>query len=132
MKAEPSLGHKLTFRPAISIALRLLLLKALTPTWVYDLSGYIHLPFITPILDKTTASFEAVRGHMLETISLARAWIADGRTTPMDAGLLRNLVEANMFNAGVVDRYLSDDDIMSDTFVGFSFLTSLHKFTSSV
>jgi hypothetical protein len=122
-KAEPHLGHKMAFQPAISTAIRLLLLKALTPTWVYGLSGYIYLPFITPILDKTSTSFAAVRGHMLEVISLARAWIADGKITSMDAGLLRNLVEANMSNEGELDKgYLSDEDLLSDTFVGVTFL----------
>jgi hypothetical protein len=123
-KAEPPLGHKMAFKPAITTALRLLLLKALTPTWVYGLSGYIHLPYITPILDKTSSSFEAVGGHMLEIISLARAWIADGKTTSLDAGLLRNLVEANMSHDVALDkgRHLSDDELMSDTFVGLPVL----------
>ena len=122
-KTEPPLGHKLAFQPAIITALRFLLLKALIPTWMYSLSRYIHLPFVTPALDKTTTSFEAVRGHLLDIISLARAWIADGRTTSMDAGLLRNLVEANMSNDGVMDKgYLSDEDLLSDTFVGVTFL----------
>jgi len=122
-KAEPPPGHKLAFKPAITTALRLLLPKALIPTWVYRLSDYIHLPYITPILNKTTISFEALRGHMLEVISLARAWIADGKTTAMDAGLLRNLVEANMSHDGGLDtRYLSDDELLSDTFVGSTVL----------
>lgn len=50
---------------------------------------------------------------MLEVISLARAWIAEGKSTSMDAGLLHNLVEANMFD----DGQLSDDELLSDTFV---------------
>ena len=60
---------------------------------------------------------------MLEMISLARAWVADGRTTSVDAGLLRNLVEANMSNDEMTDKvYLSDEDLLSDTFVGATFL----------
>jgi hypothetical protein len=59
---------------------------------------------------------------MLEVISLARAWIADGKITSMDAGLLRNLVEANMSHDALDKGYLSDDDIMSDMFVGVTFL----------
>jgi hypothetical protein len=118
-KAEPPLGHKLAFKPAVTTALRLMILKALTPTWVYDVSACIHIPYITPALDKTRTSFEALGGHMLELISLARAWIADGKTTSMDAALLRNLVEANMSHDGTSDRkYLSDDELLSDTFVG--------------
>jgi hypothetical protein len=123
LKAEPPLGHKLALQPAITTALRYLLLKALIPTWIYSLSSHIHLPYVTPILERTRTSFEAVREHMLEMISLARAWVADGRTTSMDAGLLRNLVEANMSNDEMTDKvYLSDEDLLSDTFVGVTFL----------
>jgi hypothetical protein len=95
-RAEPPPGHKLAFKPAIIATLRLLLLKSLTPTWVYGLSGHVYMPYITPVLDKTSNSFEALRAHMLELISLSRAWVADGKTTSMDAALLCNLVEANM------------------------------------
>jgi hypothetical protein len=123
MKTEPTLGHKLAFKPAITTALRLLLLKAITPTWVYALSAYVRLPFITPMLDKTSTSFEAVGSHMLEIISVARAWVADGKTTSLDAGLLRNLVEANMSHDVALDKeLLSDDELMSDTFVCFLLL----------
>jgi hypothetical protein len=117
-KAEPPLGHKLAFKPAITTVLELLLLKAITPTWIHDLSAHIYLPFITPILDKMSTSFEAVRSHMVEIISVARTWIADGKTASLDAGLLRNLVEANMSHDVVSNKgKLSDDELMSDTFV---------------
>ncbi|KAF8235020.1 cytochrome P450 [Tricholoma matsutake] len=128
-KAEPPLGHKLAFKPAITTALRLLLLKALTPSWLYDLSGYIHLPYVTPILNKTSTSFEAVRDHMLEVISLARAWISDGKITSMDAGLLRNLVEANISHDVVLDKgQLSDEELLSDT---FAYLIAGHETTAN-
>jgi hypothetical protein len=113
--AEPPPGHKLAFKTAIDTTLDFLLWKSLTPTWVYDLSGYVYMPYITPVLDKTSNAFEALRDHMLEMISLARAWVAGGKTTSMDAALLCNLVEANMFHDGT---HLSDDEILSDTFVG--------------
>jgi hypothetical protein len=117
-KAEPSLGHKLAFKPAIITTIQLLLLKAITPTWIYGLSAHIYLPFITPILDKTSTSFDAVRSHMVEIISTARAWIADGKTTSLDAGLLRNLVEANSSHDVSSNKgKLSDDELMSDMFV---------------
>jgi hypothetical protein len=117
-KAEPPPGHKLAFKPAIIATLRLLLLKSLTPTWVYGLSGYVYMPYITPVLEETSNSFEALRAHMLELISLARAWVADGKTTSMDAALLCNLVEANMSHDETLDgRHLSDDELLSDTFV---------------
>jgi hypothetical protein len=91
LKAELPSGHTFAFKDAISTALHLIVLKTFTPTWVYRLSGYIHLPFLTPVLDETSRSFEALRGHMLEVISLARAWIADGKSTSQDAALLCNL-----------------------------------------
>ncbi|KAG5654439.1 hypothetical protein H0H81_002628 [Sphagnurus paluster] len=54
---------------------------------------------------------------MLEVISNARAWIAEGKRTVMDSALLRNLVEANM-NEGAWDgKHLTDDELLSDTFV---------------
>ena len=62
---------------------------------------------------------------MLDIIGLARDWIAGGKATPMDAGLLRTLVEANMSNEDG-KRHLSDDELLSDTFVR-PFLPSLEK-----
>ena len=56
---------------------------------------------------------------MLDVIGLARDWIAGGKAAPMDAGLLRNLVEANMSNEEG-NRHLSDDELLSDTFVRHS------------
>ena len=53
---------------------------------------------------------------MLDVIGLARDWIAGGKETSMDAGLLRNLVEANMSNEEG-KKHLSDDELLSDTFV---------------
>jgi len=53
---------------------------------------------------------------MLDVVRLARGWIAGGKATPMDAGLLRNLVEANMSNEEG-KRHLTDDEFLSNTFV---------------
>jgi len=54
--------------------------------------------------------------HMLDVVGSARDWIAGGKATPMNAGLLRNLVEANMTNEEG-NRHLSDDELLSNTFV---------------
>lgn len=70
------------------------------------------------MLNNTRECFEALRLHMVEIVSQARAWIAGGKTTVMDAALLRNLVEANMMEDGDArDRHLTDDELLSDTFV---------------
>jgi len=53
---------------------------------------------------------------MLDIVGSARDWVAGGKATPMDAGLLRNLVEANMSNEEG-HRHLSDDELLSNTFV---------------
>ena len=62
---------------------------------------------------------------MLDVIGLARDWISGGKATPMDAGLLRNLVEANMSNEEG-KRHLSDDELLSNIFVR-PFLPPLKK-----
>lgn len=117
-KTEPPPGHKLAFRPAVTSTLKHLFTKVLTPTWIYNLSDRIYIPLITPTLNETRECFEDLRLHMLDVISLARAWVAGGKTTSMDAGLLRNLVEANMSNDDPTNnRHLTDEELLSDTFV---------------
>jgi len=54
--------------------------------------------------------------HILDVVGSARDWVAGGKATPMDAGLLRNLVEANMSNEEG-KRHLSDDELLSNIFV---------------
>jgi len=55
---------------------------------------------------------------MLDLISLARAWVSEGKASLTDAALLRNLVEANMTPEDD-SRCLTDDDLLSDTFVKY-------------
>ena len=90
--------------------------KFLIPDWIIDLSDKVYVPFISPYLAETRESFDSLGMHMLDIIGLARDWIAGGQETPMDAGLLRNLVEANMSNEEG-RRHLSDDELLADTFV---------------
>ena len=90
--------------------------KFLIPDWIIDLSDKVYVPFISPYLAETRESFDSLGMHMLDIIGLARDWIAGGQATPMDAGLLRNLVEANMSNEKG-RRHLSDDELLADTFV---------------
>ncbi|KAF9467844.1 cytochrome P450 [Collybia nuda] len=119
---EPPPGHKLAFRPAVASTMSHLIPKVLTPDWIYDLSDKIYIPFLTPMLSDTREGFEALRLHMVEIVSQARAWIAGGKTAVMDAALLRNLVEASMVEDG--NRHLTDDELLSDT---FSFLLAGHE-----
>lgn len=121
-KAEPPLGHKRTFRDAVTSTLEHMIPKVLFPDWLYDLSSRIYLPLITPYLKETRESFDALGLHMLDVISLARDWVAGGKTGSMDAALIRNLVEANMSN-DQGNRHLTDDELLSNTFVGVFLLS---------
>ncbi|TFK34437.1 cytochrome P450 [Crucibulum laeve] len=124
-KTEPPPGHKIAFRPAVTSAVGNIITRALTPGWIYNMSEKIHIPVVTPILKETKQSFEALGLHMLDVVSQARAWIAGGKTTQMDAALLRNLVEANMAQEVDSDqRRLTDEELLSDTFV---FLLAGHE-----
>jgi hypothetical protein len=59
---------------------------------------------------------------MVELVSLSRAWVVGGKTSKMDAGLLRNLVEANMTqDDDVHHKKLTDDELLSNIFVGRPF-----------
>ncbi|KAF9010195.1 cytochrome P450 [Cyathus striatus] len=127
-KTEPPPGHKVAFRPALASAIMSLIPKALTPVWIYALSERIHIPIVTSFLKETKESFEVLKYHMLDLVGLARDWVAGGRVKPMDAALLRNLVEANMTQEGDVNgRRLTDDELLSDIFV---FLLAGHETTA--
>ncbi|KAJ7468042.1 cytochrome P450 [Mycena latifolia] len=132
---KPPPGHKVSFRPALSKVLGHLTTMGLTPHWIYALSARVSLPLIGPILTDARESFDALRAHMLDYISLARAWVVGGRVSNMDAGLLRNLVEANMTEAGDVhDKNLTDEELLSDVFIFFlaGHQTSAHSLSFAV
>ncbi|KAK0237992.1 cytochrome P450 [Armillaria nabsnona] len=114
--AVPPPGHKIAFRPAVTSAISHLIPKVLTPNFIYDFSDWVHLPFVSPALKETRESFEALKFHMLDVISLARAWVTSGKAADMDAALLRNLVEANMFEEADFNyKRLTDDELLSNT-----------------
>ncbi|KAK0203616.1 cytochrome P450 [Desarmillaria ectypa] len=120
--AVPPPGHKIAFRPAVTSAVSHLIPKVLIPDFIYAFFDWLYLPLISPALKETRESFEALKFHMLDVISLARAWVASGKAADMDAALLRNLVEANMFEE--VDfnyKRLTDDELLSNTMVDISF-----------
>lgn len=115
-------GEVMAFQPAVTTALSRLLYKVLTPNIAFTVSQNIYIPFVTPLLRETTASFDALRYHMLEVISMARAWVAEGKTFQMDAALLRNLVDANMYEEG---RHITDDELLSNSLVSKSLCTTV-------
>ncbi|KAG7448724.1 cytochrome P450 [Guyanagaster necrorhizus] len=126
--AVPPPGHKIAFRPAVTSAISHLIPKMLTPDLIYNLSDWVYLPFISSALKETTESFEALKFHMLDVISLARARVTNGKAADMDAALLRNLVEANMFEeADCGYKRLTDDELLSNT---MTFLLAGHETTA--
>ncbi|KAJ7468028.1 cytochrome P450 [Mycena latifolia] len=123
--AAPPPGHTRAFRAAVSGALAHLFTKVLTPAWLTALAARVPLPLLGPALAETRDSFAALRAHMLELVSLARAWVVGGRVADMDAGLLRNLVEANMTQADDVHhKKLTDEELLSNI---FTFLLAGHE-----
>ena len=130
--------HSMNFTKAIKTTISYLFLKAFTPTRVYTLSQKIHIPWLTSALNNTTNAFESLRKHMLEIVSDARAAGTPGakpniaypgsssqgksKEKGIEYGLLANLVEANMVYdednvAGEKPRTLTDEELLSDTFV---------------
>ncbi|KAJ7774471.1 cytochrome P450 [Mycena maculata] len=123
--ATPPPGHKLAFRTAVSTALAYLFIKVLTPAWLNALGARVPLPYLGRILTETGESFDSLRGHMVDLVSLARAWVVGGKVSNMDAGLLRNLVEANMTQADDVHhKKLTDEELLSNI---FTFLLAGHE-----
>ncbi|KAJ7031965.1 cytochrome P450 [Mycena alexandri] len=122
---KPPPGHKLAFRTAVSTALDHIFVKALTPKWVQTLASRVRLPYLGPVLDTTRESYEALRLHMLDLVSLSRAWVVGGKVDNMEAGLLRNLVEANMTQADDLHhKKLTDAEVLSNI---FTFLLAGHE-----
>ncbi|KAJ6582915.1 cytochrome P450 [Mycena vulgaris] len=125
----PPPGHKMAFRPAVTSALEHLFTRVLTPEWLYALSEGMYLPFIGPIVKDTKNVYEALKLHMLDLVSLSRAWVVEGKVSNMDAALLRNLVEANMTmqddeGGPHVHKTLTDDELLSNT---WNFLLAGHE-----
>ncbi|KAJ7269650.1 cytochrome P450 [Mycena rebaudengoi] len=122
---QPPPGHDVAFRPAVTTALEHLYPRVLTPKWLFHISERVHLPWIGPMLKDTIDSFAALKGHMLDLVSLSRAWVVGGKGSGMDAGLLRNLVEANMTQADDAHhKRLTDEELLSNI---FTFLLAGHE-----
>ncbi|KAJ7468050.1 cytochrome P450 [Mycena latifolia] len=132
---KPPPGHKLAFRPALGLTVSRLFTRVLTPNWIYALSARVRLPLIGSALAETREAFDALRDHMLDLISLSRAWVVGGKISNMDAALLRNLVEANMTDTdNVLHKKLTDEELLSNVFLFFlaGHETSAHSLSFSV
>ncbi|KAJ7185802.1 cytochrome P450 [Mycena filopes] len=133
LSTAPPPGHLMAFRPAVVSAVHHLFTKVLTPDWLYTLAERVNIPSIGPIVKDTKHAYEALKLHMLDLISLARAWVVEGKIeSNMDAALLRNLVEANMATQEDDDstrlhKGLTDDELLSNT---FTFLLAGHETTA--
>ncbi|KAF8650924.1 hypothetical protein AX16_005022 [Volvariella volvacea WC 439] len=122
---EATFVHKLSFREAVTGSVRSLPVLAMAPEWLYPVARAVRIPFFSPLLQGATDCFDGMRLHMLELISVARTWVAGGRTSQLDAALLANLVEANMAQEG--NKTLSDEELLSDV---FAFLLAGHETTA--
>ncbi|KAJ7359620.1 cytochrome P450 [Mycena albidolilacea] len=126
----PPPGQLMAFGPAVFATVDHLFPKALTPKWLSALSERVYIPVIGRIVRDTNHAYEALKLHMLELVSLSRAWVVEGKVSNMDAGLLRNLVEANMATqedegaAPAPYKSLTDDELFSNTFL---FLVAGHE-----
>ncbi|KAJ7665990.1 cytochrome P450 [Mycena polygramma] len=128
----PPPGHAVAFGPAVFAALDHLFTKVLTPEWLYALSERVYIPFVGRIVGDTKNAYEALKLHILDLVSLSRAWVVEGKVSNMYAGLLRNLVEANMAtqeeeDAANLHKGLTDDELLSNT---FTFLLAGHETTA--
>ncbi|KAJ7185748.1 cytochrome P450 [Mycena filopes] len=124
---QPPPGHKLTFRSAVGTAVDPLHMftKALAPKWIQALAARVPLPFVGTLFKETRESYDALRLHMMDLVSLSRAWVVGGKVKDMQAGLLRNLVEANMTQADDLhNKKLTDDEVLSNI---FTFLLAGHE-----
>ncbi|KAJ7778095.1 cytochrome P450 [Mycena metata] len=128
LSTAPPPGHLMAFRPAVSAALHRLFTKVLTPEWLYTLAERINIPVVSYVVQDTQHAYEALKLHMLDLISLFRAWVIEGKVSNMDAGLLRNMVEANMAmqedDSAHSNKSLTDDELLSNT---FTFLLAGHE-----
>ncbi|KAF7351367.1 Cytochrome P450 [Mycena sanguinolenta] len=129
----PPPGQLMAFRPAVFAAVGHLFTKVLTPQWLYALAERIYIPVIGRLVRDTNHAYEALRLQILDLVALSRAWVVASKVSDMDAGLLRNLVEANMATQEDEDvtahsyKSLTDDELLSNS---FSFLLAGHETTA--
>src|SRR6266576_1248992 len=118
-----------TFGSSLMTAAQGVKIRALTPTFAYPIAKYIHIPFISRILEATVTGFGSLKMHTQDILSNARgaflskqaekdseSRLNSARNNGADAALLRNLVQSNI-NEESGGYRLTDDEIVSDTFV---------------
>ena len=115
-------GGTVSFEEAVVSSLNLLVYRAVVPDWVYTFCKRFHIPILSTTLNHVKDTFDVLQAHLMELISLSRAWVAEGKqSNQSEAALLRNLVEANMdieLDDNKDARQLTDGELLSDIFVG--------------
>ncbi|KAH0826708.1 cytochrome P450 [Lanmaoa asiatica] len=114
---EPPPGCKLTFLSAVMGSVNNLIFRALVPGWLYQFLLLIKVPYLSSRALFTRLAFDDLRIHMLDLVASARAEITSGEHSKASgAALLRNLVEANMNQAGDEEK-LTEGEVLSNIFV---------------
>jgi len=113
-KAPP--GFKLTFRAALTEAIRLMFLRVLLPSW----AAYLPIPKLQPTLLLTATAYEELGQYMRNMIKEAKAdgvgqkFDADDETgDSKEADLFRRLIAANEAEVGK----LSEAELTSNVYV---------------
>lgn len=121
-------GHTMTFRTAVSTALRTIFIKLLTPTWGISLGSALGIKAV----QDTRASYVDLEKWLLEFISQTRADIVagvvdtkgDNKFSINKGALLKRMVQANVsLEDGGDGTGLTDQELLSDVFVS---LNSFH------
>jgi cytochrome P450 len=116
---EPPTGYKLTFRAALTEAIRLMFVRVLAPTWAY----YLPIPKLHSALSLTTLAYEELGRYLKDMIKEAREAGVGEKVDADDesaggskkADLFRRLIAANEAEVGK----LSEDELTSNVYVRY-------------
>ncbi|KAK2464802.1 hypothetical protein APHAL10511_003220 [Amanita phalloides] len=138
--ANSTTKPKYTFGSSLMTIVNKLEVVALTPAVVFPIAKAIRIPYLSRALDDDAVSRWSLKLHMQGVISHARdalfteaaKEVADPqpdapRYRDVGAALLRTLVKSNMNEEAGEGNALTDDEIMSDTFL---FLLAGHETTA--
>jgi hypothetical protein len=127
---KPPPGYKLTFRAALTEAIRLMFVRVLVPSW----ASYLPIPKLQSTLQLATTAYEELGRYMKDMIKEARAdgvgdkFDADDVTgDSKEADLFRRLIAANDAEVGK----LSEAELTSNVYVCYftsSYLV-MHRLT---
>lgn len=127
-----SAEDRLPFRDAVLSTTHNIFVKFLSPTWlVVLLHRYkgLRIPYLTDRIRETERGYGDLRKHIIEIVSWMRAGVVDSDVQQqagekgkelLGGALLRGLVEANMQESGGNGKGLTDDELLSNVFVGVS------------